>query len=101
MYFHIFFLLLKVQNYHGLFGWSFGLASLPCSSVPMRCLGKILSQFRSEKMETDLSTLLPEYAWIQVAFLTCLLVLPLHFHIADDRAESFSEEDLCDLSGQG
>lgn len=37
---------------------------------------------------------------IHVAFLTCLLVFPLHLDISENRAKSFSE-GLCDLLGQG
>lgn len=48
-----------------------------------------------------MSTLVAEHAVIHVAFLTCLLVLPLqHVYNADDKAEPCSE-DLCDLLGAG
>jgi len=48
---HIFPCHLREQNHHGLYGWSFNRVSLPCSSVPMRRLGRILSQSESEGME--------------------------------------------------
>lgn len=43
-----------------------------------------------------MSILVAEYAVIHVAFLTCLLALPLHVYNTDDKAEPCSE-DLCDL----
>ena len=46
-----------------------------------------------------MSTLLAEYTVIHVAFLTCLLVLPLCVYNTDDEAEPCSE-DLCDLWGR-
>lgn len=47
-----------------------------------------------------MSTLAAGYVVIHVAFLTCLLVLPLYVYNTDDKAEPCSE-DLCDLSGWG
>lgn len=66
-----FFFLLEVQKYHGLFRWNFGLASLPCSSVPMRSLGKILFPVQTRR-DGGLQICLPQYLsmlWFMLLFL--------------------------------
>lgn len=47
-----------------------------------------------------MSTLVAEHAAIHVAFLICLMVLPLLIYNTDDKAEPCSE-DLCDPSWVG
>lgn len=68
MYFHTFFsCYLKCS----LFGWSFILVSLPCSSVPVRCLGKILFLVQIRR-DGGLQVCLPWYLnmlWFMLLFL--------------------------------
>lgn len=54
-----------------LFAWSFSLASLPCSSVPVRCLGKILFLVQIRR-DGGLQVCLPWYLnmlWFMLLFL--------------------------------